>query len=109
MGTSVSAVPPNRHQVPKCAMETTAATIESALRELQNLPTPVSSWRVEMGPDATDDPAVWVWTMLEHEEVDSRTRFQLRSMARDPVRRETDNASWVYVRFRGASEAERAL
>ena len=81
-----------------------ATAIESELGKLRNLPTPVSSWRVEAGPDATEDPAVWVWAMLEHEEVDFGTRSQLRNIVRNLVRRETDESWWVYVRFRGASE-----
>ena len=81
-----------------------STAIETALGELRDLPTPVSSWQVEAGPDATEDPAVWVWAMLEHEEVDAGTRSQLRNIVRDLVRRETDATCWVYVRFRGASE-----
>lgn len=87
-------------------MEITPATIESALNELPDLPTPVSSWRVEIGLDATEDPAVWVWAMLEHEDVDAGIRSRLRSIVSDLVRSETDSDPWVYVRFRGASEAE---
>ena len=82
----------------------TATSIESELAKLQDLPTPVSSWQVEVGPDATEDPAVWVWGMLEHEEVDFATRTRLRDIVRDLVRRETDDTCWAYVRFRGASE-----
>lgn len=76
---------------------------ESALGELRDLPTPVSSWQVEAGPDATEDPAVWVWAMLEHEDVDAGIRSQLRNIVRDLVHREADATGWVYVRFRGAS------
>ena len=83
----------------------TATDIEATLGELRDLPTPVSSWKVETGPDATDNPAVWVWVMLQNEEVDARTRARLRDMVRDLVRQKTDSANWVYVRFRGASEA----
>ena len=39
-------------------VEVTATIIESALAGPRNLPTPVSSWQVEMGLDATDEPAV---------------------------------------------------
>ena len=92
----------------KNGMEITAATIESELEKLPDLPTPVSSWRVEMGPDATDDPAVWVWAMLEHENVDFGTRSRLRKIVQNLVRQEIDDAPWVYVRFRGASEVEQA-
>ena len=85
-------------------MGATAEAIESALAELRELPAQVSSWQVETGPDATDDPAVWVWVMLEDEEVDFQTRSRLREMVRNQVRHETNDGSWVYVRFRGASE-----
>ena len=86
-------------------MEPTATTIESDLKGLQQLPTPVASWHVEMGPDATEDPSVWVWVMLEDEDVDIWTRALLREMVRDTVRRRARHAPWVYVRFRGASES----
>ena len=87
-------------------MDTTATAIETALSEPRNLPTPVSSWQVETGPDATEDPAVWVWVMLEDEDVDLQTRSRLLEIVQGLVRRETHNTSWVYVRFRGASETE---
>ena len=86
-------------------MRATAETIESALAELRELPAQVSSWQVETGPDATDDPAVWVWVMLEDEGVDFQTRSQLREIVRNQVRHQTNDGSWVYVRFRGASES----
>ena len=82
----------------------TAAAIRTALEALRNLPTPVSGWEVETGPDSTDDPAVWVWVYLRDEEVDFETRTRLREMVRNRIGRETSD--WVYVRFRGASEVE---
>lgn len=85
-------------------MRATAETIESALAELRELPAQVTSWQVETGPDATDDPAVWVWVMLEDEGVDFQTRSQLREIVRNQVRHQTNDGSWVYVRFRNASE-----
>ena len=76
----------------------------SALGVLSGLPTPVNSWRVEIGIDAADQPAVWVWAMLDEEEVDLDTGERLRDIVRDAVRRETGDESWVYVRFRSASD-----
>lgn len=83
---------------------TTAVTIESALGALREAPTPVSSRCVETGLDSADDPAVWVWAMLEDEEADVDTGDRLRDVGRDAVRRETDDERWVYVRFRSASD-----
>jgi len=84
----------------------TVESVESVLRELRDLPTPVSSWYVETGPDATEEAAVWVWATLSEEGVDAGTRAQLRDIVRDAVRRASDAAAWVYVRFRVASESQ---
>ena len=54
-------------------MTTITESIQCALEDLQNLPTPVSSWLVETGFDATDDPAVWMWAMIERKDVDAKT------------------------------------
>ena len=90
-------------------MTKTTTSIESELEKLPDLPTPVASWRVEAGPDATDEPAVWVWVTLEHDEVDAKTRAHMRDVVRASVREMVgDEADWVYVRFRAASEAEQA-
>jgi len=85
-------------------MSATTETIESALGELSGLPTPVSSWCVETGIDAADDPAVWVWAMLDEEDVDLDTRERLRDIVRDAVHGVTGDDRWVYVRFRLASD-----
>lgn len=87
-------------------MDIAASTLEAALRELPELPTPVSSWHVETGPDSTDDPAVWVWAMLKDDDVEFAKRSRLRSIIRELVDEKTDASVLVYVRFRGASELE---
>ncbi len=87
-------------------MDISAHTIETALRKLPDLPTPVSNWHVETGPDSTEDLAVWVWAMLEDDDVEFAKRFRLRSIIRDLVHDTVDPSMIVYVRFRGASEVE---
>ena len=82
------------------------ASIRAKLEGLHNLPTPVRAWRVEEGLDATDDPAVWVWAMIEESDADADTLRRLKWMARDVVRDAT--GLWVYVLVRGADEAEAA-
>ena len=87
-------------------MDTSANTIKAALSKLAKkspLPTPVSSWHVETGVDSTEDPAVWVWAMLQEEDVEFAKRYQLRSMIRDLVKG-LDPSVFVYIHFRGASE-----
>lgn len=81
-----------------------ANAIEAALQRLPELPTPVSSWHVEVGRDSTDDLAVWVWAMLKDDDVEFTKRSRLRSIIRDLVQEKTDSSVLVYVRFRGASE-----
>ena len=60
-------------------------TIRSELEQLQDLPTPVRSWLVEEGLDATDDPAVWVWALVESDDVDMDALSRLKTMAREVV------------------------
>ena len=79
------------------------ATIQSELERLEGLPTPVCSWHVEEGLDATDDPAVWVWAVVETDALDSETMGHLKTMARDTVRKAT--GLWAYVLIRGIDEA----
>lgn len=55
------------------------ASIRAELEELHDLPTPVREWRVEEGLDATDDPAVWVWAMIEDDGVDVDALRRLKS------------------------------
>ena len=89
----------------------TIADIELRLRKLHGLPTPVRSWIVEMGPDSTDEPAVWVWMTLEREydEVDAKERADLRDLVRASVRDWVgDEAHWVYVRFHDGVLSEAA-
>ena len=82
------------------------ATTEETLRDLVDLPASVQAWDVEVGADATGDEAVWVWVTLQDEDLNRQTREQFRSLVRNAVRQQTSNSPlWVYVRFRGASEA----
>ena len=88
-------------------MTKTTTNIESELEKLPSLPTPVASWRVEARPDWTDEPAVWVWVTLEHDDVDAKTVAHMRDIVRASVSEMVgDEAHWVYVRFQVASEAE---
>ena len=80
------------------------ASIRAELEGLHNLPTPVREWRVEEGIDATDDPAVWVWAMIEDDDVDADTLRRLKAMARSVIRDAT--GLWAYILIRGADETE---
>ena len=80
--------------------------IETALDDLRQsagLPVPVRSWHVETGADATGDPAIWVWVTLD-DHVELGTRDQIREQVRHTIQRMDEDAPWVYVRFRTASE-----
>ncbi|MCY4342112.1 MAG: hypothetical protein OXE83_00875 [Gammaproteobacteria bacterium] len=81
-----------------------AVGIRTRLEELQDLPTPVRSWLVEEGVDATDDPAVWVWALVERDNVDPETLDRLKVIVREVVRHAT--GLWAYVLIRGADEIE---
>lgn len=82
----------------------TTAMIEDTLEKLTDLPTDVQSWQVELGEDATGDPAVWVWAILP-DWADPETLSRLRGRIRDAVMQQMgERIRWVYVRFRSASE-----
>ncbi len=89
-------------------MKITEAGIQSVLKGLEDLPTPVDSWEVKTGVDWADDPAVWVWAILKDDDVDFTKRSTLRSKVRSLIRSETDGVPWVYVMFRGQSEVEQS-
>ena len=80
------------------------ASIRAQLEGLRNLPTPVRSWLVKEGLDSTDDPAVWVWALVEPADADVDTFRRLKAMVRKVVRDTT--GLWAYVLIRGADEAE---
>jgi hypothetical protein len=80
-------------------------TIENALRGMKGLPAKVHAWEIEEGADSTGHRAVWVWVVLEEDNVDFERRSVIRDKVRDEVRRvATPEPEWVYVRFRTASE-----
>ena len=79
-------------------------TIKKELSKLSDLPTPVSSWLVEVGLDSTEDEAVWVWAMLTEDEVEFVKRKELRSIITKKIKEITNPYTSAYVRFRGASE-----
>ena len=85
-------------------MVTDTARIRAQLEDLHDLPTPVRSWLVEEGVDATDDPAVWVWALIEREDADPETLRRLKVIAREVVHHMT--GLWAYVLIRGADETE---
>ncbi|TGG85872.1 MAG: hypothetical protein ERJ69_01835 [Aphanocapsa feldmannii 288cV] len=78
--------------------------IKAALAQLGPLPTPVADWLVETGTDSADEPAIWVWAVLQNEKVALDTRLQLRDMILDFLREKSDTS--IYVNFRTASEMD---
>ena len=85
-------------------MSVDTAAIRARLQGLHDLPTPMRAWRVEEGLDATDDPAVWIWALVEERDADADTVGRLKAMARDAVREAT--GLWAYVLVRGVDEVE---
>ena len=80
------------------------ASIRTQLAEFHDVPTPVRSWLVEEDIDATADPAVWVWALIEQEDTDPEALDLLKVIAREVVHHAT--ALWAHVLIGGADEAE---
>ena len=78
--------------------------ILTELESLPDLPTPVRSWRVEEGLDATDEPAVWIWAVVDRADADAEALWRLKSIAREVVRHAT--GLWAYVLIRGFDETD---
>lgn len=83
-------------------MNADTTAIRSELEQMPDLPTPVRSWLVKNGLDATDEPAVWVWALIEDQNADADSLERLETMAWELVRRRT--GLWAYVLIRGADE-----
>ena len=80
-------------------------TIENALKGMRDLPAKVHAWQIEEGSDSTGHRAVWVWVVLEEDDVDFDRRSAIRARVRDEVKSVAKpEPDWVYVRFRTASE-----
>ncbi len=80
------------------------ANIRAELEQLTDLPAPVRGWLVEVGLDATDDPAVWIWALIESDDFEPDRMTRLKTMVRDVVR--NTFGIWAYVLIRGIDETE---
>ena len=79
-----------------------ADKLEAQLAQLPGLPVKVAKWEIERGPDATNEPAVWVWMTLA-DWPEFAVRQQAREMIGDYVR-DKERVDYVYVRFQSADE-----
>lgn len=95
--------------MPQLVPETTEGNIENCLRELKQLPTTVSDWKVEFGIDHADDPAVFVTITVEDDDItDEKVRYDKRielfKITCSLVKRMVDREKFVYVDFRMPSD-----
>lgn len=83
--------------------------IEKAIHGIQEeIPATVTSWQIEIGPDATDEDAIWVWVTLPDEDLKDEIRTTIRTLLKNAIREALHSTVWVYVRFRAASEVQPA-
>ena len=62
------------------------ATIRSTLENLTGLPVPVHGWDIREGLDSTDDPAVWIWAVIDEDDFDGETSLQVTDAVQAAVR-----------------------
>ncbi len=85
-------------------MDTTS--VSEALHTLKDLPVQVVRWDVEEGTDASGGEAFWVWAYLKDADLTRSVRNRVRDLVWATVRALPGAGDrWVYVRFRGESEA----
>ena len=84
----------------------TAPELRESIRELQQKEawgSVVADWKVETGNDPFDDPAIWVWVILE-EMQEFEQRDKIRGQVLETIAG-SGESRWVYVRF-STKEAE---
>ncbi len=85
-------------------MDTTS--VSSALSTLKDLPAHVVRWDVVEDTDASGSEALWVWAYLRDADLTRSVRNRVRDLVRATLRGLPEVGDrWVYVRFRGESEA----
>lgn len=78
--------------------------IRAELERLTDLPAPVRGWLVKGGLDASDEPAVWIWALIDPDDFDADRMTRLKTMVRDAIR--NTFGLWAYVLIRGVDETE---
>lgn len=86
-----------------------ASTIKTALEKIESadMPAAVNDWQVQVGQDSTNDLAIWVWAILQNDDVNLQDREKLREIIRQRINNEfghEESTPWIYVRFRTDSE-----
>lgn len=105
--TPYSSTPPERlSRENPIAINTTE--IEKALTALLDAPVQVDSWHIETGNDWNDDPAIWIWGILDDKNINAAAQLNLRKIVRDLVQKIAGSDISVYIRFRAASEVSHA-
>ena len=88
-------------------MSISTRKVEEALTALRDPPVQIDSWHVETGNDWTDDPAIWIWGILDDRNINANAQLNLRKIIRDRVREIAGSDISVYIRFRAASEVRK--
>jgi hypothetical protein len=85
------------------------ADTDNVLEVLRDLHAPVRDWKVESGSDWSGDDAVWVWDIVDDDQLDHLSqdeRADLRDRITNALKpNQYDSTPLVYIRFRAASEA----
>ncbi len=84
-------------------MTADTATIRSTLEDLTGLPVPIHGWDIREGVDSTDDPAVWVWAVIEEDDFNREVSLEITDTVRAALRSATPHL-WPYVLIRGLHE-----
>ena len=84
-------------------MTADAATIRSTLEDLTGLPVPIHGWDIREGLDSTDDPAIWVWAVIEEDDFSRDVSLEITDKVRAALRKAAPD-HWPYVSIRGVHE-----
>ena len=82
--------------------------IHAVVRELKKtLPSEVAKLQYEIGYDADDDPALWIWVIIHEAQMESKWTFENRRVIRQMITeklRDEGVEHWPFIYFRSSDE-----
>jgi len=83
--------------------------IKAELSTITALPVRVQRWDVEQGTDMTGADALWVWAIMDDNDVARMNPEEIREAVREKIQSKFPHTfAWTYVRFRTTTEVPAA-
>lgn len=95
---------------PEASPEVSESDIKAELSKIKESTAPVSGWEVKFDLDHANLPAIYIYGIIEDDEIkDEKVRFgrrmEIRTIVRRLVAKKVDSEKFVYVHFRMPSDS----